>query len=151
MNIYRAKISQNWVLPLLLLLLGFLFLILKPNITSITIAGLLVFWSLTTLFLILKGTWLRIENGYLSSVLFLLYRKSAKIACITDIFWRGGFIFSKKRFPLLDIYVNKQFAFSINLKPFSKAQVVSLINNLIKINPHITLDKRLIQLTESIR
>ncbi len=38
-----------------------------------------------------------------------------------------------------------------NPKPFSKSQMAYLINNLIKINPYIRLDERLLELAAHIK
>ncbi|TSC62938.1 MAG: hypothetical protein Greene041614_125 [Parcubacteria group bacterium Greene0416_14] len=100
--------------------------------------------------MIFRWTWIKIEKEYLYFVFFFMYRKRVKIDTITSIYFRGAFVFSKTRFPLLDIYKeNNEYIFTINPKPFTKQQIAGLIKYIVKLNPSIELDERLSNFVKS--
>ncbi|RJQ36378.1 hypothetical protein C4552_03765 [Candidatus Parcubacteria bacterium] len=125
------------------MLMGAILVSAAGTLAALLFGALIVIGALAFLFLILRGTWLRLEGGSLESAFFFV-RRRILVDDIVKIVVRPAFRLTSQRFPLIDVYDrNGQFAFTIHTRPFTRQQLYALVHTLRERNARITVDKTL--------
>lgn len=129
--VYRPSLSENWILPALLLVLGALLLTTDrpetPTISLAVFACAVAFWPLVFI-----STSLTIHRHTKDvECRFLGWKRQVAIDRIRRIEWRGQFVFLRDRFPALDVYRDDgTLALTINLKPYRQKTITQFLMEL---------------------